>query len=111
VKNKVYRVQTNDLQHLKAHIRDAVAMVTPNMLQATWDEVDIVWIFVVPPRELTLEFTEKVIYSERALIVLLCNGVMCHFSMALPAHSGLRSLIQFRNHFSQTVGLLGRVSS
>jgi hypothetical protein len=31
--------------------------------------------------------------------------------MALPAHSGPRPLIQFRNHFSQTVGLLGRVIS
>jgi hypothetical protein len=28
--------------------------------------------------------------------------------MALPAHSGPRPLIQFRNHFSQTVRLLGR---
>jgi hypothetical protein len=28
-----------------------------------------------------------------------------------PAHSGPRTLIQFRNHFSQTVGLLGRVIS
>jgi hypothetical protein len=31
------------------------------------------------------------------------------FSVALPAHSGPWPLIQFRNHFSQTVGLLGRV--
>jgi hypothetical protein len=31
--------------------------------------------------------------------------------MALVAHSGPRPLIQFRNHFSQTVGLLGRVIS
>jgi hypothetical protein len=31
--------------------------------------------------------------------------------MALPAHSGPWPLIQFRNHFSQTVGLLGRVIS
>jgi hypothetical protein len=31
--------------------------------------------------------------------------------MALPAHSGPGLLIQFRNHFSQTVGLLGRVIS
>jgi hypothetical protein len=31
------------------------------------------------------------------------------FSMALPAHSGPRPLFQFRNHFSQAVGLLGRV--
>jgi hypothetical protein len=33
------------------------------------------------------------------------------FSVALPAHSGPRPLIQFRNHFSQSVGLLGRVIS
>jgi hypothetical protein len=31
--------------------------------------------------------------------------------MTLPAHSGPRPLIQFRNHFSQTVGLLRRVIS
>jgi hypothetical protein len=31
--------------------------------------------------------------------------------MDLPAHSRPRSLIQFRNHFSQTVWLLGRVIS
>jgi hypothetical protein len=28
-------VKINDLQHLKAHIRDTMATVTPNMLQAT----------------------------------------------------------------------------
>jgi hypothetical protein len=33
------------------------------------------------------------------------------FLMALPAHSGPMPLISFRNHFSQTVGLLGRVIS
>jgi hypothetical protein len=33
------------------------------------------------------------------------------FSMALSAHSGPWPFIQFRNHFSQTVGLLGRVIS
>jgi hypothetical protein len=33
------------------------------------------------------------------------------FSMALPAHSGPWPLIQSRNHFSQTTGLLGRVIS
>jgi hypothetical protein len=34
----------------------------------------------------------------------------CHFffTTALPAHSGSKPLIQFRNHFSQTVGLFGR---
>jgi hypothetical protein len=31
--------------------------------------------------------------------------------MALPAHSEPGPFIQFRNHFSQTVGLLGRVTS
>jgi hypothetical protein len=31
------------------------------------------------------------------------------FPVALPAHSEPRPLIQFRNHFSQTVGPLGRV--
>jgi hypothetical protein len=33
------------------------------------------------------------------------------FSMAFPAHSGPWRLIQFRNHFSQTVGFLERVIS
>jgi hypothetical protein len=33
------------------------------------------------------------------------------FSMAFPTHSGLWPLIQFRSHFSQMLGLLGRVSS
>jgi hypothetical protein len=50
-------------------------MVTPNMLQATWNEVNIIWIFVVPPRERILKFIEKVISSEKTLIVSLCNGV------------------------------------
>jgi hypothetical protein len=57
VKNIVYQVKTNDLHHLKARIRDAVATVTPNMLQA--------WIFVLLPREPTFEFIEKVIYAEK----------------------------------------------
>jgi hypothetical protein len=30
----------NDLQHLKARIRGGVAMVTPNMLQARWNEIE-----------------------------------------------------------------------
>jgi hypothetical protein len=38
VKNIVYQVKIND-QHLKARIRDAVAMVAPNMLEAMWNEV------------------------------------------------------------------------
>jgi hypothetical protein len=40
VKNIVYQVKINDLRHLKAHIRDAVATVTPDMLQGTWNEVE-----------------------------------------------------------------------
>jgi hypothetical protein len=63
VKNVVYQVKINELQHLKARIRDAVATVTPNMLQA--------WIFVVPPREPTLKFTGKVIYSEKFPFVMV----------------------------------------
>jgi hypothetical protein len=40
MKNIVYQVIFNVFQHLKACIRDAVATVTPNMLQATWNEVE-----------------------------------------------------------------------
>jgi hypothetical protein len=36
----ICQVQINDLQQLKACIRDAVATVTPNMIQATWNEVE-----------------------------------------------------------------------
>jgi hypothetical protein len=38
--NIVYQVKINDLQHLKARIRDTVATVTPNMIQATWNKVE-----------------------------------------------------------------------
>jgi hypothetical protein len=40
VKNIIYQLKINDLHHLKASIRDAVATVTPNVLQATWNEVE-----------------------------------------------------------------------
>jgi hypothetical protein len=40
VKNVVYQVKINYLKHLKARIRGAVATTTPNMLQATWNEVE-----------------------------------------------------------------------
>jgi hypothetical protein len=40
VKKIIYQVKINDLQHPKACIRDIVAMVTPNMLQATWNGVE-----------------------------------------------------------------------
>jgi hypothetical protein len=66
VKNIVYQLKINDLQHLKARTRDSVAAVTPNMLQATWNEVEY-RLFVVPPRETTLVFIQKVVYSEKEL--------------------------------------------
>jgi hypothetical protein len=40
VMNTVYQFKINELQHLKALTRDAVAKVTPNMLRATWNEVE-----------------------------------------------------------------------
>jgi hypothetical protein len=39
------------------------------------------------------------------------SSIFFFFATALPSHSGPRPLIQLRNHFSQTVGLLGRVTS
>jgi hypothetical protein len=43
--------------------------------------------------------------------VLYASVTVFFFSMAPPVHSGSWPLSQFRNHFSQTVGLLGRVVS
>jgi hypothetical protein len=40
VKNIVYQVKINDLQHLKAHAKDAVAAATPTMLQGMWSKVE-----------------------------------------------------------------------
>jgi hypothetical protein len=40
VKNTVYKVKINDLQHLKARMRDSVATVTPKIIQETWSEVE-----------------------------------------------------------------------
>jgi hypothetical protein len=37
--------------------------------------------------------------------------LVSRFSVTFPAHSGPRPLFQFRNNFSQTVGLLGWVIS
>jgi hypothetical protein len=51
VRSIVYQAKINDLQHLEARIRDATVTVTPNMIQAKWNEP-------------TLKCTEKVIYSE-----------------------------------------------
>jgi hypothetical protein len=43
--------------------------------------------------------------------IRLCVKHSNYYSIALPAHSGPRPFIQFCNHISQTVGLLGRVIS
>jgi hypothetical protein len=67
VKNIVYQVKINDLQHVKARVREAVATVTPNILQA--------WLFVVPPRKPSLNFIEEDIYSEKTLIISLFTAV------------------------------------
>jgi hypothetical protein len=40
VKNIVYQVKINDLKDLNARVRDTVATVTPNLLQAMWNEVE-----------------------------------------------------------------------
>jgi hypothetical protein len=40
VKHIFYQFKINDLQHHKARIKDAVATVTPNMLQAMWNKVE-----------------------------------------------------------------------
>jgi hypothetical protein len=42
-----------------------VATAASNMLQATWNGVEYRLDIVVPPREPTLKFIEKVIYSEK----------------------------------------------
>jgi hypothetical protein len=48
--------------------------------------------------------------SFQVLYILHFVHIACDFSsIALPVHSGPWPLIQFRNHFLQTVGSLGRV--
>jgi hypothetical protein len=68
MKNIVYQVKINDLQHLKARIKDAVAMVTLHILQATWNEVEY--------RLDICRATERNFYTQKkTLISSLCNGV------------------------------------
>jgi hypothetical protein len=50
---------------LKVLIRDTEATVTPNMLQATWNEVEYHLEIIVPPRELTFKFIDKDIYAKK----------------------------------------------
>jgi hypothetical protein len=56
--------------------------------------------------------SQSLCYIEHYMFQSWLTIIRCFFiSMALPAHSGPWPLIQFRNHFSQSVGLLGRVIS
>jgi hypothetical protein len=49
--------------------------------------------------------------ADISLTFIATVTILFFFSMAFPAHSGPWPLIQFCNHFSQTVGLLGQVIS
>jgi hypothetical protein len=40
VKNIVYQFKISDFQHLEDCIKNAMATVTPNVLQAMWNEVE-----------------------------------------------------------------------
>jgi hypothetical protein len=40
VKNIVYHVKINDIEHLQTRMRNAVTTITHNMLQATWKMVE-----------------------------------------------------------------------
>jgi hypothetical protein len=55
------------------------------------------------------------VWSRDAIHAIFCVAPPTNqniiFSMVLPAHSVPWPLTKFRNHFSQTVGLLGRVIS
>jgi hypothetical protein len=74
VKNIVYQVKINYLQHLKPRVRDVVATATPYMLQATWNEVEYRLDICRVTMEPTLKF-ERVTHSGKTLIVSLCNCV------------------------------------
>jgi hypothetical protein len=77
VKHIVYQVKIiNDLQHLKARIRDAVATVTPNMLQAMWNEAEYCLDICRATKEAHTEiYCESYILRKKNVIVSLCNGV------------------------------------
>jgi hypothetical protein len=70
-----------------------------HLAEGQWLEVQVntrmlkLQMFRVGIRRPTISWTER---------------IYIYFTMALPAHSGPWPRIQFRNHFSQRVGLLGR---
>jgi hypothetical protein len=61
VKNIVYQVKFNDLQHLKARIQ---AMVTPNIVQETGNEVEYL-LDICRATKGTLKFSEEVLYKKK----------------------------------------------
>lgn len=63
----VFQIRITDLQHLKAHIIEAVASVALNMLCATWIEVDYhmsIW-------QYTLEFIETTDVNKKKTDIFL----------------------------------------
>jgi hypothetical protein len=71
--------------------------------------------FTVP--HCLMYFSYILIYSVFSATSRSCESSLMYFirkliffTQALPAHSGPRPLSQFRNHFSQTGGLLGRMT-
>jgi fructose/tagatose bisphosphate aldolase len=64
VKNIVYQVKINNLQHMKARIRNAEATVTPNVLQATRNEVKYHLDICRATKGAHIEIYWKIIYPE-----------------------------------------------
>jgi hypothetical protein len=76
VKNIVYQVKINHLQHPRARIRDTVATVTPNMLQATWNEVGYRLDICRATKRAHIEiYWDSYICRKKTLIVSVCIGV------------------------------------
>jgi hypothetical protein len=70
VKNIVCQVKNNDLQHLKVRIRNAVAEVTPNMLQGTRN-VFLFWIsFIRTPCNIFRLISVTLFYSTKHILLL-----------------------------------------
>jgi hypothetical protein len=55
------------------------------------------------------KYNRKLEIFKQFSVIPLKHEVHLNFSMVLSAPSGPMPLIQFRNHFSQTVGFLGQV--
>jgi hypothetical protein len=82
-------------------------VLTDNWYSSINAQHESTWLCLVAWNSLWREAESKRLSFTEPLVI---KTVFC-FTMALPTHSGPRPLIQFRNHFSRTVGLLGRVIS